>query len=419
MALDISKHPCFNKNVCHQVGRVHLPVARNCNVMCNFCNRKFDCVNETRPGVTSRVLSPGQALFYLDKVIKRDSDIGVVGIAGPGDPFANPEETMQTLRLVCEKYPKLLLCVATNGLNIAPYIEELVALGVTHISITISAVEPKIGSRIYAWIRDGNRAFRGEAGAGIILQRQLNAITALKRHGIIVKVNSIVIPGVNDSHIVDISKKVSELGADIHNCIALYPVEDTPLGDTESPCDELMQSVRSQCGQYTKQMLHCTRCRADAVGLLGEKMPDELLAHLKASANQPLEPTENRPYVAVASMEGFLVNQHLGEAASLRIFGVIDGRIELIESRQTPEKGGGDDRWRRLAERLSDCRAILTNAAGAAPQRMLKQNGLKTIVVEGLIEQNLEAFFKGEPLRAPRRAFVCGSACSGDGTGCG
>ena len=419
MALDISKHPCFNENICHQVGRVHLPVAPKCNVMCNFCNRKFDCVNETRPGVTSKILSPGQALFYLDKVIERNPSIGVVGIAGPGDPFANPEETMQTLRLICKKYPKLLLCVATNGLNIGPYVKELASLGVSHISITISAVDPEIGSQIYAWVRDGKRPFKGEVGAGIILQRQLNAITVLKKHGIIVKVNSIVIPGVNDHHIVDISKKVSELGADIHNCIALYPVEDTPLGDIESPSDELIQSVRVRCAQYIKQMLHCRRCRADAVGLLGEDMPDELLACLEDSANQPLDPTENRPYVAVASMEGFLINQHLGEAASLRIFGVIDGRIELIESRGTPERGGGDDRWRKLAEGLSDCHAILTNGAGPAPQRVLKQNGIKTIIVEGLIKENLEAFFKGEPLRSPCRSFSCGAACSSDGTGCG
>ena len=419
MALDISKHPCFNSNICHQVGRVHLPVAPKCNVMCNFCNRKFDCVNETRPGVTSKVLSPGQALFYLDKVIERDPRIGVVGIAGPGDPFANPQETMETLRLIRQKYPTLLLCVATNGLNIGPYIEELASLDVSHISITINAVDPEIGAQVYAWVRDGKRPFRGTTGAGIILQKQLDAITALKKHGIIVKINSIVIPGVNDHHIVDISKKISELEADIHNCIALYPVEDTPLGDTESPSDELMQSVRDQCGQYIKQMLHCTRCRADAVGLLGEDMPDEIFACLEDSANQPLNPAESRPYVAVASMEGFLINQHLGEAASLRVFGVIDGQVELIENRQTPERGSGDDRWRKLAQNLSDCHAILTNGAGSAPQRVLKQNGIKTIVVEGLIEENLEAFFKGETLRSPCRSSSCGSACSGDGSGCG
>ena len=43
-------HPCFNAKVKGQFGRVHLPVAPKCNILCNYCNRKFDCVNESRPG---------------------------------------------------------------------------------------------------------------------------------------------------------------------------------------------------------------------------------------------------------------------------------------------------------------------------------------------------------------------------------
>jgi nitrogen fixation protein NifB len=72
-------------------------------------------VNESRPGVTTGVLSPDQAMMYLDTVFAQKKNISVVGIAGPGDPFANPEETMETLRLVREKYPDMLLCIASNG----------------------------------------------------------------------------------------------------------------------------------------------------------------------------------------------------------------------------------------------------------------------------------------------------------------
>ena len=103
--IDFNTHPCFSKDAHKKYGRVHLPVAPRCNMQCNFCNRKFDCVNESRPGVTSTVLTPPQALAYLDHILERQPEISVVGIAGPGDPFANPEETMQTLRLVRGKYP--------------------------------------------------------------------------------------------------------------------------------------------------------------------------------------------------------------------------------------------------------------------------------------------------------------------------
>src|SRR5271165_3783221 len=123
--LDFSKHPCFNREAHNKYGRVHLPVAPRCNVQCNFCNRKYDCMNESRPGVTSSVLTPPQALAYLGDVVAKRPEISVMGIAGPGDPFANPEETMETLRLTRKYFPKMILCVATNGLNVAPYVDEM------------------------------------------------------------------------------------------------------------------------------------------------------------------------------------------------------------------------------------------------------------------------------------------------------
>lgn len=45
-------HPCFNAGARHRVGRIHLPVAPKCNMQCNYCNRDFECVNESRPGVS-------------------------------------------------------------------------------------------------------------------------------------------------------------------------------------------------------------------------------------------------------------------------------------------------------------------------------------------------------------------------------
>jgi nitrogen fixation protein NifB len=40
-------------------------------------------VNESRPGVTSEVLSPEQALAYLIKLKEKMPHLSVVGIAGP------------------------------------------------------------------------------------------------------------------------------------------------------------------------------------------------------------------------------------------------------------------------------------------------------------------------------------------------
>ena len=172
MTLDLRRHPCFSRDASHRFARIHLPVAPKCNMQCHFCNRKFDCQNESRPGVTSTLLQPRQALEYLRQAKQKVEKIAVVGIAGPGDPFANAPETMETLRLVRHDDPEMLLCVATNGLQIGPHIEELAELKVSHVTLTINAVDPQIGSRVYAWMRDGTRVMHGVPAAELLLQRQ-------------------------------------------------------------------------------------------------------------------------------------------------------------------------------------------------------------------------------------------------------
>ena len=216
MALDLTQHPCFNSDVRHTTGRIHLPVAPKCNIQCNYCDRKFDCMNESRPGVTSAVLEPKQALAYLDKVLERVPQLKVVGIAGPGDPFAMPEETLETLRLVREKYPEMLLCVASNGLNVAPYAEELASLQVSHVTITVNAVDPAIGAKIYSWVRDHKTIYRGEAAARLLLERQLSAIKALKAAGVTLKINTILVPGINDDHVEAVADQDARAGRRHH-----------------------------------------------------------------------------------------------------------------------------------------------------------------------------------------------------------
>jgi nitrogen fixation protein NifB len=414
-------HPCFNPAAKGKFGRVHLPVAPKCNVQCLFCNRKYDCANESRPGVTSSLLSPGQALHYVARLLDMGRPISVAGIAGPGDPFANPLETMETLRLLRRRLPDLLLCVSTNGLGVAPYVPELAQIGVSHLTVTMSAVDPEIGACIYGWVRDDKKVLRGEAAAALMIQRQLGAIRLLKAHGVTVKVNSILIPGVNDHHMVEIAKRCKEEGVDLHNIIPLCPVEGTPLGILPEPSAELVHSLRAECGELVTQMTHCQRCRADACGLLSEGTTQETMDMLREEAAAPVRPDENRPCVAVATREGLLVNLHLGEAESFSIYAQRGGTAELVETRPAPRRGCGDDRWAALAQTLGDCRAILVSSAGPKPTHALTQAGVKVIVMEGLIDEAMKAIYGGEPLRAPVRQFKCGkgAGCSGDGGGCG
>jgi len=423
--IDFSKHPCFSKDAQHKFGRVHLPVAPRCNIQCNFCNRKFDCMNESRPGVTSSVLKPQAAVDYLAAVVAQRPEIAVMGIAGPGDPFANPKETMETLRLTRERFPDIMLCLASNGLGIGPYIDEIAALKVSHVTITITAVDPKIGAKIYSWVRDGKTPLRGEDAAKVLLERQLDAIRRLKELDVIVKINAIIIPGVNDTHIPEIAKVVGEMGVDLMNCMPMVPVAGAVFEEVEAPDSTTVARVRLQSGLHVEQMIHCARCRADAVGFIDETMTGEQMQTMDRFAKGPLDAGKKRPYVAVASREGALVNMHLGETASVLIFGQDPSTasgFRFKEIRTAPAPGGGRSRWTDLADLLHDCRAFLVNAAGGSPKGALEDRGIEVIEMEGLIEEGLAAVFANQPIPATlkRRFTGCssGAGCRGTGTGC-
>ncbi len=415
--IDHSKHPCFNDKARHEYGRVHLPVAPKCNIKCGFCNRKYDCANETRPGVTSSVLTPDQAMVWLDKLVEIQPKLSVVGIAGPGDPFANPEATMRTLRLVRQKYPDMLLCVATNGLGVAPYVSELAELGVSHVTITMCAPTPEIGSEIYEWINENGTIYKGVDGARILLEKQIVAIESIASTGVNVKVNMIVVPGVNDHVTDELAKKVKALGATILNLMPLFPVEGTKFADKEQPRADFMKKIRESASKYLPQMAHCMRCRADAAGLLGEAATKEIVMSLEEAKNTKIE---DKPCVAVASREGALVNSHLGEAPYLWIFREKEDKsgYEPFERRQCPPKGLGEKRWSELAGVISDCRALLCSGLGDSPRATLTKFGIECVQMEGLVEEGLDNIYKGKPIRSPKRFTGCGDGCSGCGTGC-
>jgi len=415
------KHPCFNAKAKGKYGRVHLPVAPKCNIQCNFCNRDFDCMNETRPGVTSKVLKPGQAAEYVQKLRVEAPEISVVGIAGPGDPFANPDEVFATLAKVKEIAPDAIPCLSSNGLNVLPYVDDLVEAGVNHMTITINAVDPCIQKDIVSWIRYNKRAYFGREAAEILIENQLEAVKQLAERGMTVKVNSIVIPGVNEFHIPEIANKVAGLGAATMNLIPLLPVEGTAFQDLEEPSHKLLHKLRSKVEEHIEPMKHCARCRADAAGLLGKDLDISQKLLKEVSESKP-KADPNRKYVAATSQEGIFVNLHLGHAEMFHIFEFDGENYHLHEMRKTPAAGNGAQRWINMAKLLHDCKGLLVGGMGGTPYRYLGgDSSLEIIEMTGLIEEGLDAIYKGKKIRTVTKKEMsgCGSNCSGTGTGCG
>ena len=436
--MNIDHHPCFNPGACKDFGRVHLPVAPACNIQCNFCNRKFDCVNESRPGVSSSILTPDQAMAYLEEVMAAKPNTSVVGIAGPGDPFANPVQTMETLGKVRAAYPDMLLCVASNGLNIGPYLDELAELAVSHVSITVNAVDPGIGEKVYSWVRHNKRTLGPERGARLLLDSQIEAIRGLKARGIIVKVNTIVLPGINDHHIEAVAEKMAELGVDIFNCMPYFPNAGSNFSHLKEPSARQIKKLRQAARKHIPQMSHCKRCRADAVGLLDDPVNTRLMERLKHHSRSPVPLADilarppapgkaaigkqlppARPFVAVATREGVLVNQHLGEARTLSIYDISRDTPVMIERRTLPKPGGKDFRWFGLANTIRDCHTLLVSGIGPTPKEILTNEGLAILEINGMIDMVLSALKNNEDIShlIVRESTGCGE-CRGTGTGC-
>ena len=263
-----STHPCYNDLAHFRVFRIHLPVALKCNIKCKYCDRKIGIhYHTTRPGVAKEIITPTEALELVDKYFseKKNKEI-VVGIAGPGEALYN-EETFQTLELINKKYPDAKLCICTNGLLLNKYAERLHDLGVGYITVTMNAVAPEIGKNVYSWINYNKKLYRGHEGAKILIENQIAGVKKSVELGMLVKINSVLIPGINNFHLVEISKKVKEAGVYIHNIMPLIPLDE--LSHIEPPNCDTLRTARDHCEKILPQFRLCKQCRADACSIPG------------------------------------------------------------------------------------------------------------------------------------------------------
>ena len=394
----LSRHPCYNRDAHREFARMHVPVAPRCNIQCNYCNRKYDCCNESRPGVTSEVLTPEQAAEKVAYVRERIPNLSVVGIAGPGDPLAN-EETFRTLELVSASAPDLTLCVSTNGLALPDCAERLYDLGVRFITVTMNACDPEVGARIYGSVIWGGKVLKGVEGASKLIERQTLGIRKCSDLGMLVKVNIVMVPGINDAHIPDLVKYVKSNGAYIVNILPLIPVEGTPFADLRAPTPEERREMMDRCSLDARMMRHCRQCRADAIGLLGQDRSQEFV-HFNGcgSGCGPQEPitvrTRDDSLFAVASSNGDIVDSGFGNATVFRVYRKTGSAVEQVgEIRvdtSSPTAGGSHRAHiRAILDSLGDCGNVVVMEIGEMPSRMLADAGVRVLIYDGPITDAL------------------------------
>lgn len=424
----VQDHPCYSEKAHHYFARMHVAVAPACNIQCNYCNRKYDCANESRPGVVSELLSPVQAVKKVLAVAANIPQMSVLGIAGPGDPLANPERTFQTFRELAEKAPDIKLCVSTNGLRLPEFVDEIAKHNIDHVTITINCIDPEIGARIYPWIFWENRRIRGVEAARILIEQQQKGLEMLTARGILVKVNSVMIPGVNDQHLVEVSKVVKAKGAFLHNVMPLIAEAEHGtyygLMEQPSPTAAELQTLQDACAGDMAMMRHCRQCRADAVGLLGEDRGSEftmdkidvmdidydaamarrkevreaLLEQLDAgtpaithAAPPTAIPADARPVLMAVAAKHGVVGEHFGHAREFLVYEASPAGVRFIGHRKTElyctgldTCGDGDlgnevepvSILERTIAALAGCEVVLCAKIGFEPWGKLEAAGI-------------------------------------------
>jgi nitrogenase molybdenum-iron protein alpha/beta subunit/MoaA/NifB/PqqE/SkfB family radical SAM enzyme len=387
-------HPCYNCGA-GKYARIHLPIAPKCNVQCNYCVRKYDCPNESRPGVTTEILTPEEA-FQKYAIVKGKMDnLKVVGIAGPGDSLANFEETKKTLTLIKEYDPDVTFCLSTNGLMLPYYAEELIQLGVSHVTVTINAVDPKIGAKIYKYVDFMGTHYTGETGAAILMANQLSGLKYLTSHGVVCKVNTVMLSGINEDHIEDIVKKVKELGCYITNIMQLIPVQGSAFESMPQVSNKKIMEMRKQCEGTIKQMYHCKQCRADAIGTLDNDLSIEYRGCTGCDEEKSQEKSKHK--FAVATKSGILVDQHFGHADEFYIYQSDGEDVTFCEKRKVSKyctDQNCDDEESKMDSILNavqDCDGVLALRIGFAPSQKLEAKGIKIFMTYDRIEAAVKA----------------------------
>ncbi len=375
-------HPCYNCQA-HKYARMHLPIAPKCNISCNYCLRKFDCPNESRPGVTTKVLNPEEAFQRYLEVRSKVDNLTVVGIAGPGDALANFEETKRVLTLIREHDKKITFCLSTNGLMLPQYANELIELGVTHVTVTMNTIQPKTGAKIYKYVDYMGTRYYDETAASILLSNQLAGIKMLTRQGIVCKINIVVLKGINDQEISEVVAKAKELGATITNIMQLIPVKGSVFEDLPLVSNKEIQEIRKASEPILKQMYHCKQCRADAIGTLEQDRSIEFQS-------------EKTFHMAVATKSGMVVDQHFGQVSEFYVYEYRNGVAIFKEKRKVQKycEGSADcdekpDKMDSIIHTISDCDAVIAMRIGEAPKSKLIQKGIRIFTTYDRIEDSV------------------------------
>ena len=260
-------HPCIHPGAHRSVARIHLPVANDCNMSCRYCARQHANGRSGLPGTSTVIMTPEQALIHLGEKREIWGDDAVIGISGPGEPLANPE-TFETLRLIKSNYPSHPLCLCTNGFLLKGKVQELLQLGVKVISITINGIDPEVVKILQPWVDLGDVVLMGKTSAEKLIEAQISGLKTAVAASMFVKVNTVLVEGLNDGHMSVLARSLAEVGAGMMNIMPVAPPHSR--SGLTPPEGEKVENLRTECEEYLPQFRLCRQCRSDSAGIPGQ-----------------------------------------------------------------------------------------------------------------------------------------------------
>ena len=257
----------------------------------------------------------------------------------------------------------------------------------------------------------------------------------LTERGILAKINSVMIPGINDKHLVEVNKAVKSRGAFLHNIMPLIsaPEHGTVFGlnGQRGPTAQELKALQDECEGDMNMMRHCRQCRADAVGLLGEDRSaefttDKIMAmdveydtegrkayqqaveserqakvEAKKSELDGLEKAGDKQLlVAVATKGHGIINEHFGHAKEFQIYELSAKGAKFVGHRRVDlycQGGyGEEDALDTVITAINDCHAVFVSKIGGCPKADLTAAGIEPVdqYAHEFIEQSALVWFK-------------------------
>jgi nitrogen fixation protein NifB len=319
----------------------------------------------------AKAFRPDIALKYVQGVAASLGAVKAVCLDGPGEPLAQADKTFEALRLIREAFPDIAVSLTTNGLLLPDYIDILVEAGVCGVSVAMPGADAEQLFKIYNFARPGKKTIHPRDSMDLLHAAQVEGIKKMKDAGLFVKVDYMLVPGVNDGHVEETAKLAAELGVDVFHVFPCEGAADENVPEVEAPSEVDLQEAAETAAQFLPVAGH-----GDAPKVSGSLERDAFKA-----ARYKMDEAEARPNVAVASDKFGKGLAHLGKAEMLLVFQPGPDGPEPMEARPMPKKGT-PKRWDILLDLLKDCRVLVVGSIGEKPREILTENGVEFLETE-------------------------------------